>query len=301
MRTLTDEDIDRLLEIRIKKISKYDINKNRKQIKEIKNTIADVTHKLSTLTQTTIAYLNGLIEKYGSRFPRKTQIATFESIDRKAVARQNIKVGYDEESGFFGSEIKNSKYVITMSEYDRVLFISKDGSYRIVGPTDKMLIPGKVIYWDAFDVEEGIKFTVIYKNKSRIAYAKKVHIHKFIKDREYELIKDKAGQIELLLEGNAENILKINFTPAKRQRVTEMEFDLSSIEFTGITARGIRISPKPVSKIKKMKDDYIPKPKNEKSPTLPSNKKNGKKSPGRNTDITFLTDDPIYFKEQLQS
>jgi topoisomerase IV subunit A len=258
VRALVDDDIDKLLEIRIRRISKYDIKKNRKQLNEVQAAIDEVNAKLASLTQTTIGFLKDLITKYRDTYPRRTEIQSFDSIEKKDVARQNIRVGYDASTGFFGSEIKESDYIITMSEYDRVLFICKDGSYRIVGPEEKILIPGKVIYWEPFDAEVGSKFTVVYRDSNRIAWAKKVHIHKFIKDREYELIKDKAGKIDLLLPGDATNVIKVHFAPAKRQRVKEAEFDLSELEFIGPSSRGRRVNPKPINRIQKLRAENDP-------------------------------------------
>jgi topoisomerase IV subunit A len=254
IRTLSDEDIERLLEIKIRRISRYDISKNRKQIKDVETALVDVKDRLSSLTQTTIGFLKDLINKYKDEYPRRTKIEQFENIEKKDIARQNIRVGYDASTGFFGSEVKDSDYVINMSEYDRVLFISKDGSYRIVGAEEKVLIPGKVIYWDALDLENGIKFTVVYRDGKNIAWAKKVHIHKFIKDREYELIKDKKGKIDLLLQGDVNSTITVHFSPAKRQRVTKAEFCLQELEFTASSSKGRRVAPKSVSRIVKNKD-----------------------------------------------
>ncbi|MCK9522670.1 MAG: DNA topoisomerase IV subunit A [Proteobacteria bacterium] len=254
VRPMVDEDVERLLELRIRRISRYDIGRNRRQLDEVLASLKDVQRKLKALTQTTIAYLQGLIDKYGAQYPRMSRIEVFESVDRRTVARQNIRVGYDEETGFFGSEVKNSHYVITMSEYDRVLFVSKDGSYRIVGPAEKMLIPGKVLYWDAFDIENGAVFTVVYRNKDRVAFAKKVHIHKFIKDREYELIKDKAGSLDYLLPGDVGDVLRLTFVPSKRQRINEIEVNLGDIEMVGPQARGARLSAKSVVRMKRLRD-----------------------------------------------
>ncbi len=254
VRPMTDDDVNRLLEIKIRRISKYDQKKNRKQIKEVEDKVKSVALKLSSLTQTTIGFLKDLITKYKDDYPRRTKIEIFENIEKKDVARQNIKVGYDAKTGFFGSEVKESDYIITMSEYDRVLFISKDGSYRIVAPEEKVLIPGKVIYWEPFDQQNGVKFTIVYRDNGRIAYAKKVHIHKFTKDREYELIKGKKGKIDLLIPGDVQNKIKAYFVPAKRQRVKDTEFDLSVLEFTGPSSKGRRVSPKPISRIQKLKD-----------------------------------------------
>ena len=91
---------------------------------------------------------------------------------------------------------------------------------------------------------------MVYRDKGRIAYAKRVQIQRFIRDKEYHLIKDKAGKVDLLLPGDAAGELQIKFVPAKRQRVKESAFDMAELEFSGVAARGTRIAPKPVSRIK---------------------------------------------------
>ncbi len=252
---LTDDDVQRLLEIRIRRISRYDINKNRKQLRDVLSAIEETDRKLAALTQTTIMYLQDLLAKYGDQYSRRSEIAQFETVDRRAVAAQNIKVTYDPDTGFFGQEVKNGDYQITMSEYDRVLFVSNDGTFRIVGPVDKILVPGKVLYWDVFDEEAGKTFTVVYRDKERIAYAKKVHILKFIREKEYEFIKGKQGKVDLLLDGDAHDDLILYFVPKKRQRVNEASFDLGDLEYIGVTARGTRLAPKPVARIKRIRKD----------------------------------------------
>jgi len=251
VRAIDDEDVNRLLEIRIRRISAYDIGRNRRQLKDVLLAIEDAEARLSNLTQTTIIYLQDLLARYGDRYPRRSRIEAFESVDRRAVAAQNIKVSFDPETGFFGSEVKGGDHQIIMSEYDRVLFVSADGSFRIVGPSDKVLIPGKVLYWDVFDTEAGKAFTVVYRDKDRIAYAKRVHIQKFIRDKEYELIKGKEGRIDYLFDGECRDSLTLHFVPRKRQRVLEGQFDLGELEHVGVTARGTRLAPKPIAKIRR--------------------------------------------------
>lgn len=253
VRAVTDDDIERLLKIPIRRISQYDIDRNREEITTTEKAIAAVKRKLRKLTATTITYLEGLLEKYGDRFPRRTEVTTFETIDVRSVARQNLKAAYDPETGFFGTAVKGEKYQLSLSEYDRVLIVSKDGSYRIIGPEEKTLIPGKVIYLDVFDPEEGVRFTVVYRDNTRIAWAKKIHIRAFIRDREYELIKGKEGKIDLLMPDYSNDTIHMDFVPAKRQRVREARFDLSILDEVGASARGRRLAPKPVLKLRKMR------------------------------------------------
>ncbi len=257
IRAVTDDDIERLLKIPIRRISQYDIDRNRQEIVTTEKAIAAVKRKLRKLTATTIGYLEGLLEKFGKNFPRKTEITTFETVDVRAVARQNLRAAYDPETGFFGTAVKGDAYQLNLSEYDKVLVISKDGSYRIIGPEEKTLIPGKVIYLDVFDPEEGAHFTVVYRDKARIAWAKKIHIRAFTRNREYELIKGKEGKVDLLMIGDSDDTIHMDFVPAKRQRVREARFDLSILEEVGPSAKGRRLAPKPVLKLRKMRKSEL--------------------------------------------
>jgi topoisomerase-4 subunit A len=249
VRDMNDADVERLLEIRIRRISAYDIEKNRKDIDDIVKAIKQCKARLKTLTKTTIDYIESLITKFGKLYPRRTRIETFQAIDRKAVARQNIKLSYDPDTGFFGSDVKGSEHLFTVSEYDLILAISDNGAYRVLTPQGKVLL-GKVLYCALFDPEKGNVFTMVYRDGKKNAFAKKVHIQKFIRNREYQLIPDKDGTVDFLVEGDAKGIVRLNFVPAPRQRVQEAEFDLSELEQTGVAARGTKLAPKPVSKLK---------------------------------------------------
>ncbi len=264
VRPMVEEDVKRLLEIRIRRISAYDIEKSKREVEETEAAILAVNRKLKNMTKTTIAYLEHLLETYGPDWPRRTETATFEDVDRRSVARANIKVTYDPKSGFFGSAVKSGTQTFSMSEYDRVLVVSNNGSYRILGPEEKVLIPGKALHCDLFDEEQGQVFTVVYRTKDKMAFGKKVHIHKYVRGREYKLIRDpKGGRIDLLLKDKTrkEGLFDVSdlgrvhltFVPKPRQRVNEGEFDLDILEPTGVGAKGRRLAPKPVSKIKRIR------------------------------------------------
>jgi len=254
-REVTDDDIDGLLKIPIRRISQYDIDKNRQDLVATIKAIKSVRGKLRKLTPTTIAYLEHLLKTYGDSYPRRSEIGSFEAVNVRAVARQNIKVAYDPETGFFGTDVKGSKYQFTVSEYDRILIVSRDGSFRIIGPEEKVLIPDRAIHAEVFDQENGAAFTVVYRDKDKIAWGKKIHIKTFIRGREYELIKGKTGRVDFLIPGNCNDIIHVDYVPMKRQRVHEAEFDLSILEPTGVAARGRRLAPKPASRVKRIRTD----------------------------------------------
>src|SRR5690606_40704482 len=121
-----------------------------------------------------------------------------------------------------------------------------------------------------FDPEAGAEFTVVYRDAKRIPFAKRVHIQRFIRNKEYALIKDKAGKLDLLIPGAADGAAWLKFAPAKRQRVKETTFDLATLEPTGVTARGVRLAPKPVAQVKWLRPE--PKPARAGKPRKPGAK-----------------------------
>jgi len=254
-RPLSDEDVERLLAIPIRRVSRFDLDKNRRDLDTTVKAIKEVRGKLRRLTPTTIAYLKHLIETYGGRYPRRTEISTFETVDVRAVSRHNLRVAYDPTNGFFGTGVKGDRHQLAVSEYDKILLISRDGSYRIMGPEDKVLIPDRVIHCQVFDPEQGAAFTVVYRDNDRIAFAKKVHIKAFIRDREYELIKDRKGRVDLLVVGDCNDTVELDFVPKKRQRLHGAAFDLAELELTSVGARGRRLASKPVARVRRVRAD----------------------------------------------
>lgn len=248
VRDLTDDDVTRLLDIPIKRISAFDIEQNRKDISAIETEIKAIKAKLKELVATTIAWLEGIIAKYGPKFPRRTKVKGFESVDKKAVAIANRKLCYDASTGFFGSAVKSGDRELKVSEYDRVIAIMQDGMYKIMAPPEKTVLEGKLIYLDRFDPETGLTITLVYRGKDRAPWGKVTTISSFIKDKEYELIKDREGKIDYFAVG-AGGIATLHFAPAKGQRVHEQVVDLGALEPCGVSARGAKLADKAVQKI----------------------------------------------------
>ena len=250
VRPMVDEDISRLLEVRIRRISAYDIERNRQEIADIDKKIKEIERKLKNMVKTTVDYLEGMIEKYGDQYPRRTKITEIEQVDKKAVARQNLRLSYDKKSSFFGTDVRGDQFKMTVSEFEHVLGIAKDGTYRVMNAPEKVLFTGAMIYAELFDPDKGTEFIVVYRDKKKMAFAKKIKIEKFIRNREYRLIKDAGGRVDLLLGPDELGTVHMDFVPAKRQRLKKADFDLATLDWTSPSARGVRMAPKPVGKIK---------------------------------------------------
>ena len=249
LREMTDDDVARLLDIRIRRISAYDIDKNRQEMKDIAAAIKDCKVKLKALTKTTIAYITGLKDKYEHIYPRQSEIAVFSSVDKKSVAVPDIKLGYDRETGFFGSSVKSEDRQLVVTEYDRILLVTADGKYRIIAPPEKILLPTKLLYCSVFNQEIGARFMLVYRDSKKLAWGKKVHIEKFITDRVYELCKGSPTGIDYLTNKKEPGLLKLRFVPTPRQRVKESNVDLKTVGECGIAARGTRLHAKPVRRV----------------------------------------------------
>jgi hypothetical protein len=138
---------------------------------------------------------------------------------------------------------------MSISEYDLVLAIAADGTYRIMPPIDKQFFGAKLIYCHPFDPDLGVEFTVVYRDAKRMAFAKRIRIEKFIRNKEYRLVKDEKGRVDLLLQKGETGTVKLGYVAQKRQRVKGSEYDLSQLEKTAPTARGVRLAPKPVARL----------------------------------------------------
>ncbi|MEM7357203.1 MAG: DNA topoisomerase IV subunit A, partial [Acidobacteriota bacterium] len=250
IREMIDEDVERLLAIHIRRISVYDINKSRRQIDDIVRAIKECKKKLRALTKTTIHYLEGLLEKYGEDYPRRTEIAAFDVVSKQEVARQTIKLSFDPESGFFGSAVKGKKFQMTVSEYDKILIVSADGTYRITDPPDKLFVGKRAPAIEPFDKETGVILTYVYRDEERKPWAKKIHIQGFIKDKEYDLIKGKKGKVERLWVGEPTLLAHMMFIPMKRQRKKDDWFNLADLDVCGLGSRGTRMALKGVQRFK---------------------------------------------------
>jgi topoisomerase-4 subunit A len=247
VRDMTDEDVARLLEIRIKRISQYDIDKNRRDIDDIVKAIKETKAKLKDLVGTTITWLHSIIDKYAKNWPRRTKVKAMEEIDKKAVANANLRIAYDPETGFLGTAVRGGERELKVSEYDKVIVITEDGMYKIMSPPEKTLIEGKIRHLGTFDEEKGLTLTMVYRDKEKIPWAKLTTIKSYIRDREYELIKDRAGKL-LYLSEQSGGVATIEYIPMKGARVHEATFDLATLEPSSPSARGTKAGDKPASK-----------------------------------------------------
>jgi len=252
-REVTKEDVEMLLQIQIKRISRFDLEKNNKEIRGVKKTISQIKKDLHNLTDYTISYLQKILDKYGASYPRHTKIQSFDTVEVKKVALANIKVRCDPEKGFVGTEV-NEGEIITVSDYDRLLYIRQDGMYVVIPIPKKKFIGENLLYVNKFDKD--VLFNLIYKDAaSGLSYCKRFRIEKFILDKEYQLFKP-GGKVQAFITGEQFQV-KIRYMPKKRLKVRSEAIDFSSQLIKGVSSRGNRVSTKVISRISLETEKYV--------------------------------------------
>lgn len=243
-RDVTKEDIERLLEIRIKRISRFDINKNRKEIADIVDRIDEVVGNLCNLRKYTITFLKNMLQKYGANYGRRTVMDRFEQFDLRKVALKNVKVGYDRGNGMLGTAVKSDD-TLACTEFDRlIIFSKKDGECKVIPIPDKLYI-GKGN--EVFKADKTQIYSMIYRDKKNdTVYAKRFRAAQYIMEKAYNTV-PKGCRIDRIYL-NAGVVVRCEFEPAKRQQVTFCDIVFDDITMRSLTARGFKVTDKKVNK-----------------------------------------------------
>lgn len=263
VRDVSREDIERLLEIRIKRISRYDINRKKKEIKDVRTRIKEIENSLKDMVAFTTAYLDKLLTKYGDRYPRRSEIITFDEVEVRKVALSNLTVGYDRDTGFLGLQVKaDEENSFSCSEYDKILMINRDGSYKVINIADKLFV-GPDLAWVG-KVRDKLLFNVVYRDgKENLCYIKRFKMPKFILEKEYRLFPEHKRSTILYLETGEGHWIRTHFSPNKRARRNFEDFNLDDFLIKGAPAKGKRISARPVRRVVETapKEAAAPEPK----------------------------------------
>jgi len=252
IRPVTREDIEKLLEIRIKRISRYDINKQQKEIRDIRKEIASTEKSLEDMVAYTIAYLDALLEKYGHLYPRQTEIREFSEVSVRKVAPSNLLVGYNRESGFLGHQIKeegeNQEQSVACSEYDRLLLLFSNGIYKVIPVTDKLFV-GHELEWFG-KVDKDLVFNVIYRDGAEnIVYAKRFKSPSFILEKEYRLFTEHKRSKILLLSFGEGKSARVSLMPSSRAKSNVIDVYFDDYLVKNPLAKGKRVSNRIVRKV----------------------------------------------------
>lgn len=239
----TFEDREKLLQIPIRRISQFDIDKNQQEIKVLEENLAEVERNLKNVKKFTIQYIKQLLQKFGANYPRRTRIKSIEEIDRRAIETKQIKVGYDPQEGFVGTKI-SGPIQLECTNFDKLLIFYKDGTYAVVNIPEKQLMQN--VAWVAVADKKTV-MSVIYKNKeTHQAWAKRFVVDKFILEKTYRFLDEKCDL--LYFSGNPEPVVEIEFV-SDRQKLKKLVYPLDQVPIKGVQIRGIRVAPQKVKKV----------------------------------------------------
>jgi topoisomerase-4 subunit A len=256
LRKVTDEDVTRLTEIKIKRISRFDGFKADEKIKALEGEIEQVTYNLEHLTDFAIAYFKTLKEKYGKGRERKTEIKAFDTIDRTEVAVANEKLYVNREEGFIGTGLKRGEgeYIGDCSDIDDVIVFRKDGVMIVTKVSQKAFVGKNIIHagvWKKSD--DRTVYNCIYRDgKQGKVYLKRFPVTSITRDKEYPITKGTAGSEMLYFSANPNGeaeVVSILLKPLQRLRKLKFDVDFSIFAIKGRGAQGNIISRYPVKKI----------------------------------------------------
>ncbi len=244
-REITDEDIEKLLQLRIRRISRFDINKNRDELDNIVAAIKLTKHHLAHLTDFAIDYIRALLKKYGKDYPRRTRIEELEDVDVRQVALRNIRVGHDRQGQFVGTEVKNSnknEAPLVCTEFDRLVVLRNDGLFKVIPIPAKLYVgPVKVV----MKADKNQVYSMIYRDRKRKTYyAKRFRIDRYIMNREYRVMP--KGCIIEALYTNSGVVVRAELAPNKRRAAEHVDLDFDAVEIRSTGARGFKITAYPV-------------------------------------------------------
>jgi topoisomerase-4 subunit A len=251
-RPVVTDDIEKLLEIRIKRISRYDINKQKKEIKSIRAAIRKINKYLKDMVGFTINYIDTILTKYGEDYPRLTELREFTEVSVRRVALSNLNVCYDRESGFLGHQIRASggdaDFSIICSEYDRLLLLYETGIYKVIQVSDKLFV-GHDVRWVG-KMKKGLIFNMVYREgRENLCYVKRFATPKFILEKEYKLFNNhKRSKILLLSFGN-EKSARASLMPSPRAKSNIVEILFDEYLVKGPGAKGKRVSTRIVRRV----------------------------------------------------
>ena len=250
--TIEQEDIEKLLTLQIKRITRYDQKESQTELDKLKVKISSINKSLKNITGYTVSYLEKIKEKYGSDYPRSTRIKSFDEIRVQDVAEKQ-KVGWDRKEGFLGLNVKQGSTSIYCSAYDKIVVIRKDGTYQVIRVPEKQFIGKNAISVEKLDSKK-VHNIVYWEGASQVCYAKRFRVEKFILDREYNLFPNKKGAKILHLSHGDGIRVETSFVPRPRLRKSSQIFDLDDLAVKGIQARGNKVSSKSVQSVKVVTD-----------------------------------------------
>ena len=243
IREVRREDIERLFEIRMIRITRFDSKKADELMRDLDKKIKATIKNLKNLTDYTIAWFDSLKTKYGHLYPRRTEVRNFANINIKTVVEANEKLYINRTDGFIGTGLKKDEFLFNCSDIDEVIIFQKDGKYKIVRVAEKVFVGTDIIHIDIYRKNDHRTiYNAIYRDgKKGIYFMKRFAVTGVARDKEYDLTQGKPGSRVMYFTANPNGeaeIIKIILKPALHIKKLEVIKDLSELAIKSRTARG---------------------------------------------------------------
>ncbi len=243
-RELAGADVDRLLQVRIRRISLFDINQHRAEMAKTKADLDDTRKHLRNVVKHAIAHLERLLEKYGPLYPRLTRSSRHEEIDAREVAFKSFKIAYDRASGYVGYKVSGEEFRVDCTKFDKVLLVFKDGHYQVIELPEKLFV-GPDLYYCGLPERDRV-FTLAYTNRDA-SYLKRFTFGGSILNKEYFCIPEKSRL--LFFEPDTPPELYIRYKPAPHQKVHQQTCNPAEVDVKGPKTRGRQLSIKDIGSV----------------------------------------------------
>ena len=253
-REVTREDIIQLTEIKIKRISKFDVKKANEHIKGIETEIEEVKNHLKNLIPFAINYFKQIKKKYGKGRERKTELRSFDTIEATKVVANNAKLYVNYKEGFIGTGLKKDEFICDCSDIDDVIVIRKDGVYLITRVAEKVFVGNDILYAQVFlKNDERTIYNIVYQDgKDGPLLAKRCAISGLTRDKEYNLTRGKQGSKIVYLSANPNGeaeVINVHHKPKARLKKLMFEFDFGQMNIKGKSSMGNILTKNAVHKI----------------------------------------------------
>ncbi|HOO66694.1 MAG: DNA gyrase/topoisomerase IV subunit A [Bacteroidales bacterium] len=253
-REITREDIIKLTEIKIKRISKYDSSRADEHIRGIENELEEVANHLANIVPFAINYYRQIKKKYGKDKERRTEIRSFETIEATKVVAANAKLYVNRQEGFIGTSLKKDEYVCDCSDIDDIIVIRKDGSYLITRVAEKQFVGKDVIHVQVFlRNDTRTIYNIAYQDgRTGPYYVKRCALTGLTRDKDYNLGKGTPGTRILYLSANPNGeaeVIRVYHKPKARLKKLTFDFDFGELAIKGRGSMGNILTKNPVHKI----------------------------------------------------
>ncbi len=251
IRPVNDSDIEHLLKIPIRRISLYDINKNRKEVQAINARIKEINKLLKHIVEYAISYLDGIEAKLAPAvFKRMSTLTNIKTVDVKTVVKRDTPLKYNEKDGYLGTQVSGGVELMRITPFDRILYVRKSGIYSVTEAPDKVFVGPELRYCGFADKDSlsKILFTIIYRDpETQYAYVKRCKIAAYIMNRDYFFAPD--GMEVLHVDTRKNFTFELNYVKKPKMKVFTEKFKAQDYLEKGLKALGVRVTAKEVESI----------------------------------------------------